>query len=116
MQKNVGTWDRAIRIILGLVLAYFATTASGVLAIILYILAIILVLTGIFGTCLLYSLLKINTKKKTDLAPNAADAAIAAIKKRPPLRWVFLFVDLGGIEPPSAQCECAVLPLDHRPF
>gem|GEM_PF-5946472 len=25
-------------------------------------------------------------------------------------------MDLGGIEPPSAQCECAVLPLDHRPI
>ena len=24
-------------------------------------------------------------------------------------------VDLGGIEPPSVQCECTVLPLDHRP-
>jgi uncharacterized membrane protein HdeD (DUF308 family) len=56
--------DRVIRIILGLVLAYFATTASGTLAIILYILAIILVLTGIFGTCLLYSVFKINTNKK----------------------------------------------------
>jgi uncharacterized membrane protein HdeD (DUF308 family) len=64
MQKNVGTLDRIIRIILGLILAYFATTSSGVLAIILYILAIILVLTGIFGTCLLYSVFKMNTNKK----------------------------------------------------
>ena len=27
-----------------------------------------------------------------------------------------LFVDLGGIEPPSVQCECTVLPLYHRPI
>lgn len=25
-------------------------------------------------------------------------------------------VDLGGIEPPSPQCECDVLPLNHRPL
>jgi hypothetical protein len=64
MKKNVGTLDRAIRIILGLILAYFAAAAGGTLAIILYILAIILVLTGVFGTCPLYSVLKISTNKK----------------------------------------------------
>ena len=24
-------------------------------------------------------------------------------------------MDLGGFEPPFPQCECGVLPLDHRP-
>ena len=28
--------------------------------------------------------------------------------------YIFL-VDLGGIGPPSEQCECPVLPLNHRP-
>lgn len=27
-----------------------------------------------------------------------------------------LLVDLGGIGPPSRQCECRVLPLNYRPF
>ncbi len=64
MQKNVGTWDRIVRLVLGLILAYIGTTTSGAGAVILYILAIILILTGIFGTCLLYSIFKINTRKK----------------------------------------------------
>ncbi len=38
-------------------------------------------------------------------------------KKIPPKNGgIFYLVDLGGIEPPSVQCECTVLPLDYRPF
>ncbi len=69
MQKNVGTWDRILRVIAGLVLAYIGTTTSGIAAVILYILAIILVLTGIFGTCLIYSVFKMNTRKNGPKLP-----------------------------------------------
>gem|GEM_PF-6607104 len=31
------------------------------------------------------------------------------------LRKGFYIVDLGRIELPSRQCECRVMPLDHRP-
>ena len=36
----------------------------------------------------------------------------------PPIKCCLVkeqFVDLGGIEPPLPQCECGVMPLDHRP-
>jgi hypothetical protein len=66
MKKNVGIADRIIRIILAFIFAILVWqgTATGIAAIILGILAILLVLTGVIGICPLYSLLKISTDKK----------------------------------------------------
>lgn len=61
MQVNVGTWDRVIRIILAVVFAVLATRTGGVLAIILWILAVAMLVTGITARCTLYSLFGIRT-------------------------------------------------------
>lgn len=60
MTRNEGTVDRALRVIVGLVLLYFAATGH-------YTpwswIGVVPLLTGLVGTCPLYSLLGINTCK-----------------------------------------------------
>jgi hypothetical protein len=64
-EKNVGMADRIIRIILGFILLYAgATMLSGILMYLVLLVGLVLLLTGIFGTCALYSLLAMNTLKK----------------------------------------------------
>ena len=63
--QNVGSIDRIVRVILGVILftlAYFSF--AGIAQIIFYILGAVAFLTGISGYCLLYSILKISTAKK----------------------------------------------------
>ncbi len=55
--RNEGTADRALRVALGLVLIALAVTGKGVWG---YI-GIVPLLTGIMGSCPLYSILGINT-------------------------------------------------------
>jgi len=65
MKKNMGTIDRAIRVILAIVVAvlYFTNAITGMVAIILGIFAIIFIITSFIGFCPLYGPLKISTKK-----------------------------------------------------
>lgn len=65
LNKNMGTADRIIRLILAaLFLAlYFGGIVQGVLGIILVILAVVFVLTSIVSFCPLYTLFKISTRK-----------------------------------------------------
>jgi hypothetical protein len=64
MKKNVGTTDKVIRILLAaaIVVLFFLNIISGVLGIILLIVAGILVVTSIFSICPLYLALRINTR------------------------------------------------------
>ncbi len=66
MKKNMGTIDRAIRILLAIIIAvlYFTNQISGLAAIILGIIAIAFLITSIVGYCPLYVPLKISTIKK----------------------------------------------------
>ena len=66
MKKNVGTIDKAVRILIALavVVLYFTNVISGTLAIILLIFAAVFILTSISGFCPLYLPLKMNTNKK----------------------------------------------------
>jgi len=66
MKKNMGIIDRIIRTILAIVVIvlYFTRQITGVGAIILGILAIIFLLTSIFGVCPLYLPFRISTIKK----------------------------------------------------
>lgn len=59
--KNVGTADRAIRIIAGLALitAFFFSSRTGLSW--FYLLGIVPLATGLIGSCPPYSLLGINT-------------------------------------------------------
>jgi len=65
MKKNVGQIDRIIRVALAVLVGilYFTGVISGTWAIILGILAAILLVTGLVGTCPLYMLLGTSTKK-----------------------------------------------------
>ena len=66
MQKNMGTIDRTIRVILAIVVAvlYFMEMITGTVAIILGIFAVIFIITSLIGFCPLYAPLKFSTKKK----------------------------------------------------
>ena len=65
MKKNMGGADRAIRIILALVVGalYYFNVITGTLAYILLALAVIFVLTSFVSFCPLYTLFGINTCK-----------------------------------------------------
>jgi hypothetical protein len=65
MLKNMGKADRIIRIIIAIVFAIliFTLSISQTLKIIMGIIAIIFIVTSIIGTCPLYMLFRISTKK-----------------------------------------------------
>ena len=65
MKKNMGAVDRVVRLILValIVVLYFTKVISGVLAIVLGIIAVIFLVTGIIGFCGLYVPLKLSTRK-----------------------------------------------------
>jgi hypothetical protein len=65
MKKNMGTVDKAIRVIVAIVIGvlYFTGQITGTAAIILGILAIVFLLTSVIGTCPLYLPLGLSTKK-----------------------------------------------------
>ncbi len=68
MKKTVGSVDKIIRIILGIVLLVvaFVVSVGQVLKVIFIIVGVIALLTSITGLCPLYSLLGINTGKAKD--------------------------------------------------
>jgi hypothetical protein len=63
MQKNMENLDRGIRIAAALVIAALIATGalSGVLAVILGVIAVAFLLTSLIGFCPLYAPLGINT-------------------------------------------------------
>jgi uncharacterized membrane protein HdeD (DUF308 family) len=65
-EKNVGTIDRAIRIILGLVLigVFALNLVAAPWSYLVVLIGLIALVTGVFGTCGLYSLLGMNTMGK----------------------------------------------------
>jgi hypothetical protein len=69
MQKNMGSADRIIRIILAALVAYlyYNKTITGTFGIVLLVLAGVFVLTSLISFCPLYKLVGLNTcpvKKK----------------------------------------------------
>jgi hypothetical protein len=64
MNQNVGSTDRIIRIVLGLILAVAGFFfMSGSLGIILGIIGLVLLVTGALSWCPLYIPFKISTRK-----------------------------------------------------
>lgn len=63
MQKNMGTADRSIRVIIAAIVAflYFNGTISGIIGIILLVLAAVFVLTSLVSFCPLYAPFGIRT-------------------------------------------------------
>jgi hypothetical protein len=66
MKKNMGTIDKVIRILVAaaVIILYFTHVVSGILGIILLILAAVFVLTSLLGFCPLYLPFGLSTKKK----------------------------------------------------
>jgi len=66
MKKNMGPADRAIRILVAILLGVliFAGQVAGVTATILAIVAIVFLLTSVVGFCPLYVPLKRSTRKE----------------------------------------------------
>jgi hypothetical protein len=66
MKKNMGTIDRAIRVIIALVVLglFFGKVISGTLAIVLLALSAVFVLTSLISFCPLYLPFGINTCTK----------------------------------------------------
>jgi len=65
MKKNMGTVDKVIRVLVAVVvlILYFTHVITGTFAVILLILAGILVVTSLVGTCPLYMLFGLSTRK-----------------------------------------------------
>lgn len=70
MKKNIGSADKIIRIIVAIifVILYFTNVVSGILGIILLVLAAIFVVVSLIGNCPLYIPLGINNSKKENTA------------------------------------------------
>lgn len=66
MKKNMGTIDKAIRILFAIVIAvlYFASTISGTIAIVLLTLAAVFIITSFMSFCPLYWFFGISTIHK----------------------------------------------------
>jgi hypothetical protein len=66
MIRNLGKLDRLIRVTIAvfLILMILSNSILGIWAIVSGILAIVLLATAIYGTCPLYSLLKLSSLKK----------------------------------------------------
>ena len=66
MTKNIGYKDKAMRLALAalIIILYFTKVISGTLAIVLFVVAALLVLTSMINFCPLYSILGTNTCDK----------------------------------------------------
>ncbi|MBY0426191.1 MAG: DUF2892 domain-containing protein [Cytophagales bacterium] len=66
MNKNMGTLDRTLRIIIALAIAvlYFTHLINGTVALILLALALVFILTSFVSFCPLYLPFGISTRKK----------------------------------------------------
>ena len=66
MKKNMGSVDKALRILVAIVIAvlFYTEVVTGVLGIVLLVLAGVFVLTSFISFCPLYLLFGINTGRK----------------------------------------------------
>ncbi len=67
MTKNMGSLDKAIRLVLAaaFVVLYFTNVVSGTFGIVLLVLAGVFVLTSLVGSCPLYLPFNFSTRKET---------------------------------------------------
>ena len=67
MKANIGSIDKTVRILLAalVVVLYFTNVISGTLAIILFIVAAILLVTAFINFCPIWHFLGISTKTKS---------------------------------------------------
>ncbi|MFZ3383775.1 MAG: DUF2892 domain-containing protein [Candidatus Methanoperedens sp.] len=67
MEKNVGTIDRIVRVVIGIILLYAAATGmvSGIWMYVAGILGIVMLAAAALAYCPLYPAMKINTTSKS---------------------------------------------------
>ena len=65
MKLNVGTTDRKIRIAIAIVAAILAIVVGGTFGVVLWIVAAIMLVTGVVRVCPLYLPFKISTNKNS---------------------------------------------------
>jgi len=78
-ENNVGKWDRIVRIVVGV--AILVASAMFIRAPLLYLtllVSVIFMFTGVAGTCMLYSVLGMNTGAETGAKEGKIPAASAA--------------------------------------
>jgi len=68
MKQNMSTTDKIIRLILAalFIYLYFSETITGIIGVLLLIMAGYLILTSFIGYCLTYTLVGLNTRKKQE--------------------------------------------------
>ncbi len=68
LNKNMGSIDKVVRILAAIIFGYlyFSGTVTGVLGIILLVLAVVFILTSLISFCPLYLPFKFSTVKKED--------------------------------------------------
>jgi len=73
MKSNVGSVDRIVRMILGIVLiiAYLGNFLTGTLGLVLLIVGLVLAVTSVFSFCPLYRIFRISTNTKKGSGPVA---------------------------------------------
>ncbi|PJZ88655.1 YgaP family membrane protein [Leptospira levettii] len=66
MFQNMGLYDRAIRVVVGLVLGglYLGGVVEGTTAIVLFVIGLVMIATSAIGFCPAYLPFKISTKGK----------------------------------------------------
>lgn len=67
MKTNMGTTDKFIRVLIGVLIAvlYYMEIISGMTAIIVLALGIVFLITSLIGFCPLYTIFGIRTNKKS---------------------------------------------------
>lgn len=67
MTKNMSTVDRSIRVVLAVVFTYlyFSGAVAGTIGLILFILAIVFLLTSLLTFCPIYTMFGFSTNKKS---------------------------------------------------
>ena len=66
MKKNMGSYDKLIRLVIAIVLIvlYYTGVIAGTLGIIGLVLALVFTVTSLISFCPLYTLFGLNTSKK----------------------------------------------------
>ncbi len=65
MTINMASWDRIVRFVVALLFGYlfFTKTVTGVVGVVLLVIAIIFLLTSFVGFCPLYRVFNFSTKR-----------------------------------------------------
>ena len=68
MKPNMGTLDKALRILVAAIIAvlYYTNVMSGTVSIVLLVLAVVFIATSLIGFCPLYLPFGISTRKKAN--------------------------------------------------